>query len=185
MSIALRERVRTARHRRAVAYWAVLLGMSASVLFGSALEPPRWVHLGALFVHLGAVIVGLGGAVVLELIGLQWMAGHRSLDEVRRTAQTVTPVAWIAIVGLLVSGAFLSPDLRDPPTVVKMVAVLVVAMNGVAMTRLTAALGRMPALTPFPALPARVKLWCVWTAVLSQSSWWTAVIIGMLNTAAP
>lgn len=183
MSIALREHLRSTRQRRALAYSAVLLGMSVSLLLSSALEPPRWVHLGALVVHLGAVIVGLGGAVLLELIGLQWMTGRRSLDEVLRTAQTVTPVAWTAIVGLLASGAFLSPDLGDPLTVVKMVAVLVVALNGVAMTRMTAALGRMPARTPFPALPGRVQVWCVWTAVVSQSAWWTAVIIGMLNTA--
>ena len=85
--------------------------------------------------------------------------------------------------GLFVSGAFLEPNLDDPLTVVKMLAVLVVAMNGVAMTRLTAR-ARPPARgTPFPRFPRRLQLWCVWSALVSQAGWWTAVIIGMLNTA--
>jgi len=32
-------------------------------------------------------------------------------------------------------------------------------------------------------LPGRLRAWCVWSAVVSQFGWWTAVLIGMLNTA--
>jgi hypothetical protein len=28
-----------------------------------------------------------------------------------------------------------------------------------------------------------MQLWCIWSALVSQVGWWTAVIIGMLNTA--
>ena len=56
-------------------------------------------------------------------------------------------------------------------------------MNGVAMTRLTAELARLPAGSPFRSMPRRVQLWCVWSGLVSQVGWWTAVIIGMLNTA--
>ena len=91
--------------------------------------------------------------------------------------------AWLGIVGLFATGAFLQPDLAQPLTAIKMIAVLVAAMNGVAMTRLTDQLDRLPGTVRFSALPARLRLWCVWSAVVSQTAWWTAVLIGMLNTA--
>ena len=116
-----------------------------SLAVGTALAPPPWLHLTALFAHLGSVIVGLGAAVVLEFTGLLWIADRRGLDELRRNESLISVVAWLGIMGLIASGAFLQPNLTDPKTIVKMIAVLLVAMNGVAMTRLTAELGRLPA----------------------------------------
>ena len=97
-----------------------------------------------LFAHLASIIIGLGAAVFLEFNGLLWMIGRRTLADLRHTERSVSALAWIGILGLFASGAFLEPNLEDPLTVVKMIAVLVVAMNGVAMTRLTADLARLP-----------------------------------------
>lgn len=158
--------------------------MYVSLTLGLVLEPPEWVHYGALFVHLGSVIVGLGAAVLLEFFGLLWVRGRATLDDLRRVERVVTGLAWLGIAGLLASGAFLHPNLGDPLTDLKMLAVLVVAMNGVAMGRLTGTLARLPGHIPFSRLPARMRAWCVWSAVVSQAGWWTAVVIGMLNTSA-
>ena len=50
-----------------------------------------------------------------------------------------------------------------------MLAVLLVAMNGVAMTRLTAELGRLAgSRRGSHRIPRGLKLWCVWSAVVSQ-----------------
>ena len=179
----LTERRRTARHRRALAYWGVMLSLSLSLWVGAAVVPADWLHFSMLFVHLASIIVGLGAAVFLEFNGLLWMIGRRSLADLRHTEQSVWALAWLGILGLFFSGAFLEPNLEDPLTVIKMTAVLVVAMNGVAMTRLTADLARLPPTVPFRRVPRRVQLWCVWSALVSQAAWWTAVIIGMLNTA--
>jgi hypothetical protein len=179
----LTERRRAARHRRALAYWGVMLSLSLSLWVGAAVVPADWLHFSMLFVHLASIIVGLGAAVFLEFTGLLWMIGRRTLADLRRTEQSVWALAWVGILGLFFSGAFLEPDLAVPLTAVKMTAVLVVAMNGVAMTRLTADLARLPSAIPFRRVPARVRLWCVWSALVSQAAWWTAVIIGMLNTA--
>lgn len=157
--------------------------MYASLALGSALRPPEVVHYGALFVHLGSVIVGLGAAVLLELFGVFWVRGQSTLGDLRRIERVVTGLAWVGIAGLLASGAFLAPNLADPLTALKMAAVLLVAMNGVAMTKLTDELARLPAGIRFSRLPGRLRLWCVWSALVSQVGWWTAVIIGMLNTA--
>lgn len=183
MTISVSARPRT-RSVKAVAYCAVVLAFALSLWIGATLTPPTWMHVPALFVHLGSVIVGLGGAVTLELTGLQWAMGRRTLDEVRRGERIVTPVAWAGIIGLLASGAFLQPDLGDPRTIVKMVAVLVVAVNGVAMTGLRARLGRLPDDAQFDSIPRRLKAWCVGCGLVSQAGWWTAVVIGMLNTEA-
>ena len=179
----LTERRRAARHRRALAYWGVMLSLWLSLWVGAAVVPAEWLHLSMLFVHLASIIVGLGAAVFLEFNGLLWMIGRRTLADLRHTEQSVSALAWLGILGLFFSGAFLAPNLEDPLTVIKMTAVLVVAMNGVAMTRLTADLARLPATIPFRRVPRRVQLWCVWSALVSQAAWWTAVIIGMLNTA--
>lgn len=156
--------------------------MYVSLSLGVVLEPPDWVHYGALFVHLGSVIVGLGAAVLLEFFGLLWVRGRSTLDDLRRVEPVVSGLAWLGIAGLLASGAFLEPNLGDPLTDLKMVAVLIVALNGVAMKRLTGELGRLPGGIPFSRVPARMQMWCVWSAAVSQAGWWTAVVIGMLNT---
>ena len=183
MTIPLVEQRRTARHRRALAYWGVLLGMYASLFVGVSVAPPEWLHLSALFVHLGSVILGLGAAVVLEFHGLLWTTRRRTLEDLRQTERAVSALAWLGIVGLLASGALLQPNLADPPTIIKMLAVLVVALNGVGMTRLTAELARLPPRMRFSSLPRSLQLWCIWSAMISQVGWWTAVIVGMLNTA--
>ncbi len=177
------EQRRTARHRRALAYWCVLLAWLLSLWIGTSVVPPEWLHAPALFGHLAAVIVGLGSAVLLEMSGLLWTLRRAHLEDVRRVEHTVTGLAWLGIAGLLATGAFLQPDLGQPLTAVKMVAVLVAALNGVGMTRLTDELERLPGRVRFSALPRELRAWSVWTAAVSQIAWWTAVLIGMLNTA--
>lgn len=183
MTTPLTERRRIARHRRAVAYWGVALAMLVSLWVGASVAPPDWVRNPALFAHLGSVIVGLGAAVLLETSGLLWMLRRTTLDDLRRVERMVSGLAWLGIAGLMATGAFLQPELGEPLTALKMLAVLVVAMNGVSMTKLTAELARLPDRVRFSALPRRLRLWCVWSALVSQAGWWTAVLIGVLNTA--
>ena len=183
MTLPLAERRRASRHRRALAYWGVMLALYVSLWLGTQLVPQPWLHMVMLFGHLASIIIGLGAAVFLEFNGFLWTIGRRTLGDVRHTEHSVSALAWIGILGLFATGAFLQPDLEQPLPVIKMAAVLLVAMNGVAMTRLTAELSRLPGTIPFRSVPPRVQLWCVWSALVSQIGWWTAVIIGMLNTA--
>ena len=183
MTIPLVERRRAARHRRALAYWGVMLALALSLWVGASLAPPEWVRIPMLFAHLASIIIGLGAAVFLEFNGFLWTIGRHTIVDLRHTERSVSALAWIGILGLFASGAFLQPNLEDPLTALKMAAVLVVAMNGVAMTRLTGELNRLPAGARFRSIPRRMQLWCIWSALVSQVGWWTAVIIGMLNTA--
>lgn len=183
MTISLGESRRRARHRRALGYAAVAIGLYFSLWVGTSLTPPEWLRMPMLFLHLASVIAGLGATVVLDMKALFWTLGRASLADLRHVEHAVTPVAWIGIVGLLVTGAFLAPDLHSPFTVIKMIAVLIAALNGIAVGRLTDELTRMPASARFWRSPARLRWWCLGTATTSQIAWWTAVIVGMLNTA--
>jgi hypothetical protein len=182
VSIALSEQRSLARHRRALGYWAVTLGMLASLWISTQIQPAAWMHLPMLFAHLASVIAGLGATVMLDVKALRWVLGTQQLSELWVFEKSVTPLAWAGIIGLLFTGAFLQPVLDSPVTALKMVAVYVAAMNGVALGRLTDELHRMPPDTRFATAPTRVKLWCLSSAATSQIAWWTAVIIGMLNT---
>ena len=145
-----------ARHRRALAYWGVMLALYAVAVLGA---PPGAAGRGCtsppLFVHLGSVIVGLGAAVVPGV-------PRSALDDRRRTLDDAPPRSerscrrWRGSASSACSPAArsCSRTSSDPLTVVKMTAVLVVAMNGVAMTRLTAELRRLPPGVRFSALPA-------------------------------
>lgn len=182
MSGSLIERRRIARHQRAYAYWAVLIAWCVSIWLGTSLQPAVWVHATALFVHLASIVVGLGAALMVEYTGLLWMRGRRPVEKVREMEHTLAVPAWLGIVGLLASGALLELHMDQPRTFLKLLAVLVLALNGVSVSRLGAELDRLPDGTAYASVPARLKRWCVTSGIVSQVAWWTAVVIGMLNT---
>lgn len=182
-ALPLSERRRIARHRRALAYWLVILAWYVSVAGSVALDPMPGIRLIALFVHLASVVVGLGAAVMVEYNGLLWMTGRRSIAAVNEAEHTLSFVVWVGIVGLLASGLFLHPNLDNPLTDLKLAAVLVLALNGVSVTKLANELQRLPPDLPFRRTPLSLRRWAIWSGVISQLAWWTAVIVGMLNTA--
>ncbi|HET8779085.1 MAG TPA: hypothetical protein VFM66_03360 [Agromyces sp.] len=180
--MTLKAKQRRRQRRRAVAYVAVSAGWAASVWLGTVLAPPEWLHAVALFVHLASLIVGLGAVLVVEWYALLWATEWRSVRDLRQVDSTVKLLVWAGLIGLLASGALLQPDLQAPTTIVKLVAVLVVSLNGVALTQWTDYLKRFPRKMRFRALPRWIRIRFVSSAVLSQLAWWTAVVIGMINS---
>ncbi|MGF3056350.1 hypothetical protein [Microbacterium sp. YY-01] len=174
--------LRRARHRRILGYSAVLIGMFLSIWLGSVLRLDDWVRYPALFGHLAALVAGLGAAVLLESVALLWTIGRAEVADIWFIERIATPLAWLGISGLMATGAFLQANFASPLTVIKMLAVLIAALNGVAMTRMTAQLHRLPGTIRFRRVPWRLRFWCVTSALISQGAWWTAVVIGMLNT---
>lgn len=180
--MTLKQKERRRLRRRAVAYVAVAAGWAASIWISTLLAPPAWLHSLALFVHLASVIVGLGAVLVVEWYGLLWMTEWRSVRELRQVDRTLKLPIWVGLIGVLASGALLQPNLDDPITLVKLGAVLVLSLNGVAITRWTTYFGRFPRKMRFGALPWRARFRFISSAVVSQIAWWTAVFIGMLNS---
>ena len=180
--MTLKAKERRRRRRRVVAYAGVAAGWVASIWISTLLAPPDWLHGLALFVHLASLVVGLGAVLVVEWYGLLWATEWRSVRDLRQVDITLKVPIWAGLIGLLASGALLQPHLDQPATIVKLIAVLVVSLNGVALTQWTAYLSRFPRKMRFRALPRKARIRFISSAIVSQIAWWTAVIIGMLNS---
>src|SRR5690606_33307209 len=138
----LKEKQRRRQRRRALGYVLVTGAWAASVGLSTLLAPPPWLHTVALFVHLASLILGLGAVLMVEWYGLLWSTEWRSVRDLRQVDVTATPLIWAGLVGLLASGALLQPNLESPLTMVKLGAVLLVSLNGVAVTQWTFHLAR-------------------------------------------
>lgn len=184
VTMTIREKQARRRRRRLVAYAAVTVAWALAVWASTVLAPPEWLHGGALFVHLASLVVGLGAVLMIEWHALLWATGWSYVRELRQADRTMILPVWVGLTGLLASGALLEPDLGQPTTLVKLVAVLVLSLNGVALTRWTSDLARLPPNARFHSLPWRARAWFVASAIVSQAAWWTAVVIGLLNSTA-
>jgi hypothetical protein len=171
------------RHRRAPS-WAgpvpraaviVTLSWVAVVWSAPHIHVGPAVHRLALFCHLAALVVGFGAVLTVDWFGLQWMLGRVDLGPLLRTAHDAHLLIWLGLIGLAASGALLSPDTSAPLTRLKLVAVLVVALNGLYVGRLQRQLASRPAGWPLLARGAAA-------ALTSQVCWWTATAVGFLST---
>ncbi|MFB7512395.1 hypothetical protein [Streptomyces sp. NPDC056144] len=161
-----------------VALWAGAVWAAGHVSVSPAL------HTAALFGHLVCLVIGFGAVLVVDYHGLLWLTGRRTLPEVLRVAATLHPPVWAGTAGLVATGVFLGPDLDAPLTRVKLLAVLVIALNGLAATALSRRLAPSGRLAPSDGTtglrPAALLLGGA-TAAVSQAAWWTALVIGFLN----
>jgi hypothetical protein len=182
--LVLRERRRRARRVRAIGYALIMLGWWATLLVGYAVPADPSARVFVLFLHLMALTIGLGAAVMVEYAGVLWVTGRGTLQALLHAEGRLAVPAWAGYAGLLVTGALLAPDPDSPATAVKLAAVLLVGMNGVAVQRLATELDRLPGELPFRRAPRRLRMWSIASGTLSQVAWWTAVLVGTLNTAA-
>ena len=182
--LVLRERRRRARRVRAIGYELIMLGWWTAMYVGYSAPAATPLRSMALFLHLAALTIGLGAAIMVEYAGGLWVIGRGSLRSLLHTEERLAVPAWIGYAGLLVSGAMLSPDPRSPATALKLAAVLIVGLNGIAVQKLTTELDRLPHDVAFGRAPRRLRLWSITSGALSQVAWWTAVLVGTLNTAA-
>lgn len=153
-----------------VGVWAGALAVSQHVAPDPALRD------AALFLHLASLVAGMGAVLTLDWFALRWLLGHHELGDVMRLSGGVHTLVWIGLAGLTVSGAFLEPDLSGQWTRIKLAAVLVVALNGLHAHALQHTLERAERVTALLVLRAGL------VAGLSQAGWWTAVVIGYLNS---
>ncbi|WP_203781706.1 hypothetical protein [Paractinoplanes rishiriensis] len=156
---------------------AILAGWTVVLLTAPHLRTSDGVHRIALFVHLASLVLGFGAVLTLDWSGLMWILRHHDLFTLVRVAQVVHVPIWLGLGGLTLSGMLLGPDTGSPWTVLKLLAVLAVAINGlgaaVVQRRLLALDGRQP--------PAKLMLTAVLVATVSQAGWWTATVVGFLN----
>ena len=102
---------------------------------------------------------------MVDWYALLWVTEWRTVRDLRQVDITLKLPIWVGIIGLLASGALLQPDLGSPLTLVKLGAVLVLSLNGVAITRWTTSLARFPRKTRFSSLPRAARIRFITSAV--------------------
>ena len=135
----------------------------------------------ALFGHLACVVLGFGAVLMVDWFGLLWLTGQRGLTTLVQTAHGAHLPIWLGLAGLAATGTLLSPDTSSPRTLIKLAAVLVVALNGVYAGQVQRQYARLGDRRPPRALLRRGLV----AATISQAGWWTAMVIGFLSASAP
>jgi hypothetical protein len=168
----------THRYVVVVVAWLVMLGVSALLPGPGAVR--GLLQLG----HLLGLAVAVGAVAVIDWHGLLWMARKRDLRETARIAAAVTPLIWAGLLVLGVTGAFLKPDLTTPLAWVKMVAVLFLAINGVAASETRQVLRRTADGVALDDLPRALATRLLASAAASQAAWLIAIVVGLTTQAA-
>lgn len=176
---ASRHRRRAGRRSRGyqLAVLAVMAVWLAVVLVSPHIHVGPGLHDVALFGHLAALLVGFGAVLTVEWFGLLWLLRRRPLTAVVQVANGAHLPIWLGLVGLGVTGVLLAPAQLSGLTMVKLLAVLLVALNGIQVRRVQQQL-----VEHAPEVPRALLARSAATAMLSQAAWWTAIIIGFLNT---
>jgi transposase-like protein len=167
--------------------WSRLLGVLAAwgcalLLSLVATAAERVVGLAAA-VHVLCLAVAFGAVIVVDWHGLLWLAGRRGLLESTRLAAASAPLIWCGLGGLMVSGAFLHPDLTRPLTWTKLLLVLLLGVNGAVTGHTARALRRLPPSVSHTEVPRRLKATVACAAGISQIGWWGTILIGFLTHA--
>ncbi|MBG6068188.1 hypothetical protein [Micromonospora ureilytica] len=170
-------------HRRAAGRAAVVasvvsvgLGWLLAILVAPHVTLSPGARMVALFCHLTCLVVGFGAVLTVDWFSLRWLLRREPLGTVLTAARGAHLLIWLGLVGLLASGAVLGPDTSSGLVWVKLLAVLVVGINGLFLgrvrDRLVAVRGRPPLSALLPGVAA---------ATISQIAWWTATLVGFWN----
>lgn len=172
------------RHRRRLVLLGVLCtaGWLASVLVGHYVDCGPELHRIGLAVHILALVLSFGTILVVDWLGLLWLLGKMEMHESGKLEAAAKPLIWGGLALLLVSGALISPDLTNMVTVVKLIAVLVLMLNGLSIAPAMHQLLALPPSTRFSELTRGLRLRLLIALTVSQTCWWTAVLIGLINS---
>ena len=170
-------RVQWRWHLVVTGIWALVLAISPYT------EVSGTWHDLALGGHLLGLVVGFGAVLLVDWHGLVWLSGLRTFRDSLRIGEAAHPLVWMGLLLIVATGALLGPDLDDPTTWLKQVAVLALLNNGVAVRRLGARLSLLtPRILGIAELPGNHRTAMITTLAVSQVGWWTAAVVGYLTT---
>ena len=166
----------------------VLLGMLCtaawltSALVGHFVDCGPDLHRIGLAVHILSLVLSFGTILVVDWLGLLWLLGKVEMHASGKLEAAAKPLIWGGLSLLLVSGALINPDLTNPVTAVKLACVLILMLNGLGIAPAIHRLLALPAKTRFTELTHRLRLRLMTALTVSQACWWTAVLIGLVNS---
>ncbi|MGW2400075.1 hypothetical protein ACWCYY_26275 [Kitasatospora sp. NPDC001664] len=153
------------------AFWAASAWTAGHVRAAPAL------HTAALLVHLVSLVAGFGAVLAVDYVGALWLLGRRTLCQVLELAAPLHTPIWAGLAGLTLSGVLLEPHLDSGLTQLKLVLVLMIALNGVQ----AGALQRRLAVCGDERPPRPLLVRGAVSALVSQLGWWGALLIGFYN----
>ncbi|MET4589852.1 hypothetical protein [Arthrobacter sp. 754] len=157
-------------------------GWLASVLIGHNVDCGPELHRVGLAVHILALVLSFGTILGVDWLGLLWLLGKVQMHESGKLEAAAKPLIWGGLALLLASGALIDPDLANPVTAVKLGCVLVLMLNGLSIAPAMHQLMALPAETRFGGLGRRLRARLLTALTISQACWWTAVLIGLINS---
>ncbi|MGC4757196.1 hypothetical protein [Micromonospora trifolii] len=170
-------------HRRAAGRATIVasvltvgLGWLIAILVAPHVTLSPGARMVALFCHLTCLVVGFGAVLTVDWFSLRWLLRREPLGTVLTAARGAHLLIWLGLVGLLASGAALGPDTSSGLVWVKLLAVLVVGINGLFLGRVR---DRLVAVQGRPSWSALLP--GVAAATISQIAWWTATLVGFWN----
>jgi hypothetical protein len=166
--------------------YAVVAATWAVVVIAAAVFPLDHPHVArvALFIHLVSMAIGFGAVIVIDVYGILWLLGQRTLAELVDLDTAAHTVIAIGVGGLLASGIALQPDLGTPLAWFKMLLVLALMLNGLAAQRMLVRLRKtLPPTTRGASIPWAAFQRGLTAAMVSQASWWGAIAIGFITNA--
>lgn len=177
-----RESERSTRRLVFVLSAAAAAAWLLSVTLSTAVHPDSFVHNIAVVLHVLSMVVAFGAIILLDWHGFLWLIGRRKLAETIRLDGAATPLIWGGLAGMLATGVFLNPHLNNPMTDVKLAAVLMLSLNGIMLIPLMRRLARLPDDAVFKDLTIGQRTHLLVCLVISQACWWTAIVIGFINS---
>ncbi|MDI2129549.1 hypothetical protein [Yinghuangia seranimata] len=151
------------------------LGLVAAAWTSAHLHADAPLRTAALFLHLASLVVGFGAVLAADFHGLLWITGRCDLREAVVVTNRLNTPIWAGLVGLVLSGVLLRPDLDSPFTWAKLTFVVLLTGNGLQAGLLARRLADADRAGP-PA--RRTMAWGLGTALVSQICWWGAVLVG-------
>jgi len=157
-------------------------GWTGSLLVGHFVDCGPELHRIGLAVHILALVLSFGTILVVDWLGLLWLMGKVQMHESPKLEAAAKPLIWGGLALLLASGALIQPDLTNPVTVIKLVCVLALMLNGLSIAPAMHRMFALPPETRFSELGRRLRNRLLIALSISQACWWTAVLIGLVNS---
>ncbi|MFE4834777.1 hypothetical protein ACFRAU_08845 [Arthrobacter sp. NPDC056691] len=157
-------------------------GWLASVLVGHFVEFGPVLHRIGLAGHILALVLAFGTILVVDWLGLLWLLGKVHMHASPKLERATKPLIWGGLALLLASGALIHPDITNPVTAVKLGCVLILMLNGLSIAPAMHKMFALPRDTSFSELGSRLRTRLLIALSISQACWWTAVLIGLVNS---
>ncbi|RYZ16955.1 MAG: hypothetical protein EOO70_03220 [Myxococcaceae bacterium] len=166
---------------------SLLIIVGAFVLVGGSLLASTVISLDgtarriAVVLHSLSFVLGFGTVLAVMFCGLRVVLKQLNFLDAARTAVMVDPGIWLGFALMVITSAFLGPNLGSHWLQAKVALALLSCVNGVLALPSMKVLLSLPATGGLEVVPGPLRLQLLTQTTISQVSWWTMVGISYLE----